>query len=1183
MKLQYLILLLCFVACNTQNKEESVRREISLNKGWKTAQNDSLPNTEAPQKIEVDSVWKSVDVPHNWDQYYGYRREEHGNLHGTAWYQRELEVSSEDSKKQHFLFFEGVGSYATVWVNGKKVGQHKGGRTTFTLNISEVINFDESNTILVKADHPAYIADLPWVCGGCSGEWGFSEGSQPLGIFRPVSLVVTNETRIEPFGVHIWSDNEISEERAILNITTELKNYGSGDKNYTVKQEFFDADKNEVVAVEDEINLNAGESREIEQVLPEIKNPKLWSPGNSYLYELSTTISENGEVVDRLKTPYGIRWVSWPINREGEDNRLYINDEPHFINGTCEYEHLIGGSHAFTDTQVKARVDQMIAGGFNSFRESHQPHNLRYQKHLDEAGITFWSQFSAHIWYDTPEFKENFKKLLRNWIKERRNSPSIIMWGLQNESTIPKEFAEECTRIIREMDPTSAVERLVTTCNGGVGTDWNVIQNWSGTYGGDPYNYGNELTEQLLNGEYGAWRTLDLHTEGPFDQDGEYSENRFSQLMEIKVREAESVRDKVVGQYNWLFNSHENPGRIQNGEGYRDIDKVGPVNYKGLVTPWAEPVDAYYMYRANYISKEDSPMVYIVSHTWPNRWEKPGVKDSITVYSNTDEVELFNDINGESLGKKENPGRGKHFEWYDVDINYNVLYAVGYVDGEAVAKDYIVLDNLPESPNFEEFYKDDEEVLKGEEDLNYLYRVNSGGPAFKDSFDQEWAADVQKVKENTWGSLSWTDDFENLPAFFASQRRVFDPIAGTKNWDLFQTFRYGTDRLKYEFPVPDGEYQVELYFVEPWYGTGGGFDAINWRNFDVAVNDSVHIDNLDIWKEVGHDTALKKTLNVESKDGKIVISFPQITSGQAVISGIAIATADESIEPAPASSGNINSLEVNNVSADLVAKASWLDISQQQYLDSEVSFTELPYQIYGAEWLKFSEELSARDFSVSFTSKDDAWLYAMIDSDVNNLPAWLSGFEEIEETAANNRGDTFKVLRKEVNASDEITLGKNSKQLSGNYAMYSLALVPKYEMGETEEEEARPNYEFLAPEGDFSGSGITNGNFKDSDYIEFTENTENKLEFEVNPGLAGVYLMRYRYMNLSGHPIEVELQIEDANGILVHEGEIEFPPAEEKFRILNTTSGGYINAGTYKIRITSEEMKGLRINRFEFQ
>ncbi len=178
-----------------------------------------------------------------------------------------------------------------------------------------------------------------------------------------------------------------------------------------------------------------------------------------------------------------------------------------FINGTCEYEHLFGNSHAFSEEQIDARVKMIRNAGFNAVRDAHQPHNLRYLQHWDRTGMMFWPQFSSHVWYDTPEFRQNFKQLLRQWIKERRNSPSVIAWGLQNESTLPTDFAKECTEIIREMDPMAREMRVVTTCNGGSGTDWNVIQNWSGTYGGDIFKYGEELMRpnQLLNGEYGAW------------------------------------------------------------------------------------------------------------------------------------------------------------------------------------------------------------------------------------------------------------------------------------------------------------------------------------------------------------------------------------------------------------------------------------------------------------------------------------------------------------------------------------------------------------------------------------------------------------------------------------------------------------------------------------------------------
>jgi hypothetical protein len=97
---------------------------------------------------------------------------------------------------------------------------------------------------------------------------------------------------------------------------------------------------------------------------------------------------------------------------------------------------------------------------------------------------------------------------------------------------------------------------------------------------------------------------------------------------------------------------------------------------------------------SNYAPKDKEPMVYIVSHTWFCRWTRPGKKD-ITVYSNCDEVELFNDIDSLSLGRRTRKGTGTHFQWDGVEIKYGDLYAVGYVGGKAVAKDHISLEYFP--------------------------------------------------------------------------------------------------------------------------------------------------------------------------------------------------------------------------------------------------------------------------------------------------------------------------------------------------------------------------------------------------------------------------------------------------------------------------------------------------------
>ena len=148
------------------------------------------------------------------------------------------------------------------------------------------------------------------------------------------------------------------------------------------------------------------------------------------------------------------------------------------------------------------------------------------------------------------------------------------------------------------MDPRCGSSRLITTCNGGEGTDWNVVQNWSGTYGGDIDNYGNEMKrpEQLLNGEYGAWRTLGNHTSE------NYTEEKFCDILMKKVHLAEQVKDSICGHFQWLLTSHDNPGRRQPDEALRRVDKVGPFNHKGIFTIWDQPTDAYYLYQQHYTS-----------------------------------------------------------------------------------------------------------------------------------------------------------------------------------------------------------------------------------------------------------------------------------------------------------------------------------------------------------------------------------------------------------------------------------------------------------------------------------------------------------------------------------------------------------------------------------------------------
>jgi len=1134
-----LILLCVFVSLSFNLYSQ--RRDINLNNDWQT----SLKGTNA---------WKKVNVPHNWDDYYGYRRLQHGNLHGDAMYKKRFAIKQSRQGKRFFLFFEGVGSYATVILNGKPVGSHAGGRTTFTLDVTDAIKTDGTqNELEVEASHPPNIKDLPWVCGGCSDERGFSEGSQPMGIFRPVHLIVTNDIRIEPFGVHAWAI--IKNDNSDLKINTTIKNYSSGQRSITLAYQLINKQGQIIAQSTSAKKINPKDSITIPLASLSISKINFWSIENPYLYKIVTTIKENNTVIDKISNDFGFRTINW----KASSNQFYLNGKPVFINGVAEYEHLLGQSHAFSKEQIIARMKWLQAAGFNAFRDGHQPHNLLYGKLCNEKGILWWTQLSAHVWYNTSEFRNNFKQLIKEWVIERRNDPSVVLWGLQNESKLPEDFAKECTELIRSLDPTVSSQRLVTTCNGGSGTDWDVPQNWTGTYGGDPKTYAEDLKKQILVGEYGAWRTIDLHTEGGFVQNGTLGEDRMTQLMEQKIRLAESVKDSVAGHIFWLLTSHDNPGRVQGGEGLRELDRIGPVNYKGLLTPWEEPTDAFYMYRSNYASKEKEPMVYIVSHTWPSRWIRDGTKDSIYVYSNCDEVELFNDIDSISLGKRKRNGIGTHFIWEWQEIEYNILYAVGYVNGKAVAKDTIVLNHLRQSPNYSKLFTAARNTLKPQDGYNYIYRINCGGPDHDDENKSMWKADKGFSK-------SWANDFPGTPEYFASQRRTFSPIKGTRDWKLFQTFRYGKNRLKYEFELPDGEYLVELYFIEPWLGIGGGINAKEMRLFDVAINQEIVLDDLDIWSEAGTNNALKKVVKTKITDRKMIISFPETKVGQAIISAIAIASVNQKIEPV------ISSSLVENLSGPGCILQSWLDIGQKQFEDGNFQFQSLPANLFGADWIQFNKKRVTEDISFSLANDADVFVCSRIDA---IFPKWLNEWENTGGVVITDElgGRYYKVYRKRFKKGSKISLQVDNNSLvvilpaTNMQPAYDLKPVTQYKINVAKLNDA-----------------VTNETVNGRECAVVKSNQQAIIEYPIQTGVADIYsiTMKYYYGKLT--PIKGRLQLIGAGNTMMPDEEVQFTFTNTgKWNQFTINTGNMINAGNYTVRLVISNAADLAISGIDIQ
>lgn len=707
--------------------------------------------------------------------------------------------------------------------------------------------------------------------------------------------------------------------------------------------------------------------------------------------------------------------------------------------------------------------------------------------------------------------------------------------------------------LIRQLDPTASIQRLVTTCNGGSGTDWDVPQNWTGTYGGDQNTYGEDLKKQLLVGEYGAWRSLGLHAEPPYlPNENNYNEERFADILQTKLRLADSVKSSSVGHYLWLWNSHDNPGRIQGGEGNRDIDRIGPVNYKGLLTPWGEPTDAYYMYLSHY-GRQVDPMVYIAMHSWPNRWLEAGTKNNIRIFSNCDEVELFNDLGSLSLGKKRHPGFGRHIEFDGVAIRYNILYAEGRIGGKVVTRDTVLLQHLPASPHFDALYDQKSDLLKPTGGYHYIHRVNCGGDNYTDEYGGYWQADQPYRVALGWGSRSWADNFEGMNPNFASQRIVFDPIKRTKDWLLFQTFRYGLDKLGYQFDLPNGEYLVELYFAEPWYGkfSSGKGDRI----FDIAINGHIVERKLDLYQQAGFQQAFKKSYVTKVVDGKIAINFPRIYAGQAVIQGIAIASKKE-IKRDTIDKTYYN-LMINNQQIKL---HSWLDIGSFVGDSTRTTFFTLPPSLFGSNY--FALEAN-KTYSLRFREPTTVFLLG------KKGPL---DFEHTKDSVQLSTGTYLRVFRKVLNKAEEISvLTQNQGEVL--VCQQQSGLSPVYDLKEVKNYKA-----FQSTWTD----GVSEIDFLEQKRLIFTDEV-GSIGWQFQVGAADIYSLTLKYHNPFQQARKGYYEILDKNKqLLVAKTPISLEPTRAgKWNYVTVDTKTMINAGAYFFRFYAIASAGVMMDNLE--
>ena len=166
--------------------------------------------------------------------------------------------------------------------------------------------------------------------------------------------------------------------------------------------------------------------------------------------------------------------------------------------------------------------------------------------------------------------------------------------------------------------------------------------------------------------------------------------------------------------------------------------------------------------------------------------------------------------------------------------------------------------------------------------------MGAPGSAIDFAGDQ-WSGDQPWQDGAAWGWESWGNAYANVADDLASRGYTATPVRKTARPELYRTYRYGRQDLKYHFRTAPGRYIIRLHFTEPWFGVGGGLHCRSWRMFDVRVNEQTVARDLDIWTVCGGDHyALVRDYPVETQSDLLTVDFPFVRSNQALICGIEV-------------------------------------------------------------------------------------------------------------------------------------------------------------------------------------------------------------------------------------------------------------------------------------------------------
>lgn len=629
------------------------RQDILLNNDW---------NFRFSHQVQKGTEVR-VDLPHTWnaqDALSGkmdYKR-------GIGNYEKNLFIRSEWKGKRLFIRFEGVNNIADVFVNRRHIGEHRGGYGAFIFEITGKVEYGKENSILVRVNNGEQLDIMPLV-----GDFNFYGG-----IYRDVHLLIIDETCISPLnyaspGVRLIQDS-VSHKYAKVRAVVDLSNGGSGNREVELNVRLLDGQR---VVKEGTKNVNLSGNEVMQQELTfEIDQPHLWNGRQDpFLYQAEVTLFRNGQMVDRVTQPLGLRFY-----RIDPDKGFFLNGKHLPLQGVCRHQDRSEVGNALRPQHHEEDAALMLEMGVNAVRLAHYPQATYFYDLMDKNGIIVWAEipfvgpggYNDKGFVDLPAFRANGKEQLKELIRQHYNHPSICVWGLFNELTElgdnPVEYIKELNVLAHQEDPT----RLTTSASNQMGdlnfiTDaiaWNRYDGW---YGGTPADLGTWLDRMhkdhpeicIAISEYGAGASI-YHQQDSLVKTVPTSwwhPENWQTYYHIENWKTISSRPYVWGSFVWnMFDF----GAAHRTEG----DRPG-INDKGLVT-FDRKVrkDAFYFYKANWNGEE--PMLYLTGKRNTARTQR---LQTIIAFTNQSGAELF--VNGKSYGKAI-PDSYAILEWKNVEL-----------------------------------------------------------------------------------------------------------------------------------------------------------------------------------------------------------------------------------------------------------------------------------------------------------------------------------------------------------------------------------------------------------------------------------------------------------------------------------------------------------------------------------